>query len=85
MRTVVARAELLDGLLLKVIDAAHLALDVVMHHDGEHIGDRDLEVVVPLLHVRIGEYGKRRGILRLPERLHRRKLHRAGLSEVLRV
>ena len=85
MRTVVARAELLDGFLLEVIDAAHLSLDVIMYHDGEHIGNRNLEVVVPLLHVRIGEHGKRSRILRIPECLHRGELHRACLCKVLRV
>ena len=85
MRTVVAFTVLLHSLFLEIVDAAHLTRGAVMHHDREHIGDGDLEVVLPLFHIGVGENGKRCGILRLPESLHGGELHRVCLCEVLRV
>ena len=75
----------MDGFFLQVADALDFAGRLIVDHEGEHRGNRDLEVVLHLVLVDDGEGGERRGIFRLPQSLHGGELHGLDFLQVLGV
>ncbi len=75
-RCVVTGAVLGDRGGLQVVDPLHLRGEGVRGHERQHVGDLDVDLVLAVGDVPVGEQGPARALLGVPQRLGGGHLHR---------